>query len=179
MKTAIVWFKTDLRLHDNETLVRAIEQYESIIPVYCIDESHFQKTNYGFYKTGAFRAQFLFESLKNLNDNLKKKGSALMLLKGNPAVELPKLAQKYKVHKVFAKKEVAYEELKTHALVEAALWKIQIPLETYSTSTLYHAKDLPFSLKDIPNIFTQFRKKVETEATIRATFKLRVPSVRV
>ena len=37
MKTAIVWFKTDLRLHDNETLVRAIEQSDEIIPVYCFD----------------------------------------------------------------------------------------------------------------------------------------------
>jgi deoxyribodipyrimidine photolyase len=26
MKTAIVWFKTDLRLYDNEALIKAIEQ---------------------------------------------------------------------------------------------------------------------------------------------------------
>ncbi len=40
MKTAIVWFKTDLRLQDNETLIRAIENSEQIIPVYCFDEAH-------------------------------------------------------------------------------------------------------------------------------------------
>jgi deoxyribodipyrimidine photo-lyase len=28
MKTAIVWFKTDLRLYDNEALVKAIAQGE-------------------------------------------------------------------------------------------------------------------------------------------------------
>jgi deoxyribodipyrimidine photolyase len=38
MKRSIVWFKTDLRLHDNETLIRAIEENDEIIPVYCIDE---------------------------------------------------------------------------------------------------------------------------------------------
>ena len=31
MRTSIIWFKTDLRLHDNETLVRAIEQSDEII----------------------------------------------------------------------------------------------------------------------------------------------------
>ena len=171
MKTAIVWFKTDLRLHDNETLNSAIAQYESIIPVYCIDEAHFTKTTFGFQKTGTFRAQFLFESLQNLDHNLREIGAGLTLLQGNPAIEIPKLAQKYNAQKVFAKKEVSYEEIKTHQAVEAALWKMQIPLETCSTSTLYHAKDLPFALKDIPEIFTQFRKKVETESQIRKVFE--------
>ena len=45
MKTSIVWFKTDLRLHDNETLIKAIAQSDQIIPVYCFDESHFAETN--------------------------------------------------------------------------------------------------------------------------------------
>ena len=171
MKTAIIWFKTDLRLHDNETLVNAIAQSESIIPVYCFDEAHFNKTAFGFCKTGAFRAQFLLESLLNLDKNLRQLGSGLILLHGTPATEIPKLAQKYKATKVFAKKEVASEEIKTHQAVEAALWKMQIPLETCSTSTLYHAKDLPFALKDIPEIFTQFRKKVETESEIRKAFE--------
>jgi deoxyribodipyrimidine photo-lyase len=167
MKTSIVWFKTDLRLHDNETLMSAIAQSESIIPVYCIDELHFKKTAFGFQKTGAIRAQFLLESLQNLDKNLRAIGSGLTIVQGNPVIEIPKLVIKYKAQKVFAKKEVADEELKTQEAVEKALWKMQVPLETYSTSTLYHAKDLPFALKDIPEIFTQFRKKVETESQIR------------
>jgi deoxyribodipyrimidine photo-lyase len=170
MKTAIVWFKTDLRLNDNETLVNALTQSECIIPVYCIDESHFKKTEFGFNKTGAIRAKFLLESLQNLDHNLRDLGSGLIVLQGNPAIEIPKIVQKYKAQKVFAKKEVAYEEIKTHEAVEAALWKMQIPIETYSTSTLYHAKDLPFALKDIPEVFTNFRKKVETESQIRTIF---------
>jgi deoxyribodipyrimidine photo-lyase len=171
MKTAIVWFKTDLRIHDNETLVRALEENESIIPVYCFDDSHYTKTNFGFQKTGAFRAQFILESLKNLETNLRKLGAGLLILKGNPAAEITKAALQYKAQKVYAKKEVADEELQTQNAVEAALWKLQVPLETFSTSTLYHAKDLPFSLKDIPDIFTQFRKKVETESQIRSVFE--------
>ena len=44
-KKGIVWFKTDLRLHDNETLIRAIEENDAIIPVYCFNPQDLNKLN--------------------------------------------------------------------------------------------------------------------------------------
>jgi deoxyribodipyrimidine photo-lyase len=171
MKTSIVWFKTDLRLTDNETLIKAIAQSEQIIPVYCFDDSHFETTKYGFKKTGSFRAQFLLESLQDLDANLRKTGSGLLIVKGKPEVEIPKIVQQYKAQKVFAKREVAYEEKQTEKLVLEELYKLRCELETLSTSTLYHAEDLPFSIKDIPDVFTNFRKKTEKDAIIRKAFE--------
>lgn len=181
MKTSIVWFKTDLRLKDNETLVRAIKYSDSIIPVYCFDETHFKTTEFGFKKTGNFRAQFLLESLVDLDKNLRAIGSGLIILKGKPENELPKLAVEYKVQKVFSKKEVAYEEKETQSRVEKELWEIRCPLETFSTSTLYHAQDFPFALKDIPDVFTHFKRQVEHESSIRPIFekplKIKSPNI--
>jgi deoxyribodipyrimidine photo-lyase len=71
---------------------------------------------------------------------------------------------------VFAKREVSYEEKQTEALVQNALFKLKCELLTFSTSTLYHAEDLPFSIKDIPDVFTNFRKKTEKDAIIREAF---------
>jgi deoxyribodipyrimidine photo-lyase len=170
MKTSIVWFKTDLRLTDNETLIKAIAQSEQIIPVYCFDDSHFETTKYGFKKTGSYRAQFLSESLQNLHANLRELGSGLIILKGKPEVEIPKIVQHYKAQKVFAKREVAFEEKRTEKLVLEELYKLRCELETLSTSTLYHAEDLPFSIKDIPDVFSNFRKKTEKDAIIRKAF---------
>jgi deoxyribodipyrimidine photo-lyase len=170
MRTSIVWFKTDLRLQDNETLAKAISQSDTIIPVYCFDESHFTTTAFGFKKTGGFRAQFLLESLIDLDSNLRAIGSGLLVVKGNPEIEIPKLVQHYKANKVFAKREVAFEEKQTEELVQEALFKERCELQTFSTSTLYHAEDLPFSIKDIPDIFTNFRKKTEKDAVIRKAF---------
>jgi deoxyribodipyrimidine photo-lyase len=174
MKTTIVWFKTDLRLHDNETLVKAISQSDSIVPVYCLDDSHFITTDFGFKKTGSFRTQFLMESLKDLDANLRKLGSGLIVVKGKPEVELPKIVQEFKASKVVAKREVSYEEKQTEVLVQKELFKLKCELQTFSTSTLYHAEDLPFSIKDIPDVFTNFRKKIEHDSTIRVPFD--VPS---
>lgn len=171
MRTIVVWFKTDLRLHDNETLVKAIAQGDSIIPVYCFDEAHFNNSEYGFQKTGSFRAQFLLESLIDLDNNLRELRSGLVILKGKPEVEIPKIVSQYKANKVVAKREVAFEERQTESKVQEALFKVKCEFQTFSTSTLYHAEDLPFSIKDIPDVFTNFRKKTEKDAVIRPSFE--------
>jgi deoxyribodipyrimidine photo-lyase len=170
IKNALVWFKTDLRIEDNETLLKAIAQSEKILPVYCFDEAHFETTPYGFKKTGAFRAQFLLESLEDLDAQLRTLGSGLRIVMGKPEVEIPKLVQEYKAQKVFAKREVAFEEIQTEKRVRTELFKLRCELETFSTSTLYHAEDLPFSIKDIPDVFTNFRKKTEKDSEIRQPF---------
>jgi deoxyribodipyrimidine photo-lyase len=170
MKTSIVWFKTDLRLTDNETLIKAIAQSDQIIPVYCFDDSHFENSKYGFKKTGNFRAQFILESLTDLDKNLRKIGSGLLIVKGKPEIEIPKLVAHYKAQKVYAKREVAFEEKRTEKLVQDELFKLRCELQTLSTSTLYHAEDLPFSIKDIPDVFSNFRKKTEKDAIIRKSF---------
>ena len=171
IKTAIVWFKTDLRIEDNETLVKAIAISENVIPVYCFDESHFETTSYGFKKTGSFRAQFLLESLQDLDARLRTLGSGLLILKGKPEIEIPKIVNQCKAQKVFAKREVAFEERQTEKKVQDELFKLRCELEKISTSTLYHAEDLPFSIKDIPDVFSNFRKKTEKDSEIRAPFE--------
>ena len=171
MRTIVVWFKTDLRLHDNETLVKAIAQGDAIVPVYCFDDSHFVESEYGFQKTGSYRAQFLLESLTDLDKNLRKLGSGLIILRGKPEVEIPKVVSQYNANKVVAKREVAFEERQTETLVQEALFKLKCEFQSYSTSTLYHAEDLPFSIKDIPDVFTNFRKKTEKDALIRPSFE--------
>lgn len=171
IKTSIVWFSSDLRLHDNETLVRAIQQSQEIVPVYCFDEAHFNLSEFGFKRTGCYRAQFILESLQNLDNGLRAKGSGLIIVIGKPEEEIFKLAQVYNAKKVFAKREVAHEEKVTQELLEKKLRKVHCEFETFSTSTLYHALDLPFSIKDIPDVFTAFRKKVEQESSIRPIFE--------
>ncbi len=171
MKTAIVWFKTDLRLHDNETIIKAIANNDQVICVYCFDDSHYETTKYGFKKTGSFRAQFLLEALQDLDANLRAIGSGLLIVQGKPEIEIAKIVAEHKSQKVYAKREVAFEEKQIEKRVETELFKLRCEFETVSTSTLYHAQDLPFSIKDIPDVFSNFRKKTEQDAKIRTAFE--------
>ena len=55
-RRVIVWFRQDLRLHDNEALHEAMKKGDEIVPIYVFDERQFfGKTKFGFQKTGKFR----------------------------------------------------------------------------------------------------------------------------
>ena len=66
-KKIVVWFRNDLRLHDNEVLEEAILKSDEILPVYIFDPRHFEKTYYHTYKTGTTRTKFLLESVLLIN----------------------------------------------------------------------------------------------------------------
>lgn len=167
MKRSIVWFKSDLRLTDNETLTQAISASEEVIPVYCLDERLLTQKQFGSKRIGAFRLRFLLESLADLDASLRSKGSGLVFRIGIPEKIIPALVAELGVDKVFAKKEVAHEEKAVQADVEKELWKQKCLFEEFSTSTLYHAVDLPFGIRNIPDVFSAFRKRVEKETPIR------------
>ena len=166
-RTILVWFRNDLRIHDNEILVRALEHGNKIVPVYCLDPRQFEMTEFGFRKTGIFRASFIRQNLLDLKQTFKKFGGDLLVLQGKPEDILPQLCQTYQADEVFHHREVAFEETQVSNLVEAALWKQQINLRHFIGHTLYHKEDLPYPIKDIPDSFSVFRKKTGRETSVR------------
>ncbi len=178
-KTGIVWFRNDLRIHDNEALVRAVERTDQVVPVYIFDPRQFGKTAFGFDKTGAFRAQFLIEAVEDLRNRLRDRGSDLLIRRGFPEEILPQLTEQYHAVWVFANKEVTDEERQVADAVEKNLFGQHTTLELFWSNTLYHLEDLPFPVKATPDIFTQFRNQVEKNASIRpplaVPFRIQTP----
>ena len=166
-RTILVWFRNDLRIHDNEILLEAIRKADKVLPVYCFDPFYFTKNEAGEPKTGNFRARFLLESVDDLRKNLQARGADLIIRTGNPAEILPQLAEEYHVNEVYHHREVAYEETAISEEVETALWKIKLNLKHFIGHTLYHKEDLPFPIKDIPDSFATFKKKIERDSNVR------------
>ena len=169
-KKILVWFRNDLRLHDNEMLVEAIAKSDSILPVYILDHRQFGETKYETLKTGNIRAQFILESVAGLRNSLKQIGGNLLIATGNPEDIIPQLVQEYEVTEVYHHREVAREETHISTLVENALWKLRINLKHFIGHTLYNKEDLPFPIKDIPDAFNQFKKKIERDSIIKPCF---------
>ena len=178
-KIILVWFRKDLRIHDNEILLEATRKADFIIPFYCFDERYFKLTQINTFKTGVFRAKFLIESVADLKKSLQNMGSDLVISSGKPEEIIPQMVQKYGVTEVYHHREVASEETGISENVETALWKLKVNLKHFIGHTLYHKEDLPFPIKDIPDVFTNFRKKVERESAVKPCFetpqKIRLP----
>ncbi|XP_050219313.1 cryptochrome DASH, chloroplastic/mitochondrial [Mercurialis annua] len=187
--TAIVWFRNDLRILDNECLVQAWISSEYVLPVYCVDPRLFQTTHqFAFPKTGALRAQFIMECLADLKKNLMKRGLNLLIRHGKPEDVIPSLAQAFAAHAVYAQKETCSEELNVEKLLSKALYQVKLPpspnqsnkgstsitpkLHLVWGTTMYHIDDLPFSATNLPDLYTQFRKSVEAKCAIRGCVKI-------
>lgn len=169
-KKILVWFRNDLRLHDNEMLVEAIAKSEEILPVFCFDPRQFEMTSYHSFKTGSVRAKFLIESVNGLRKSLQCLGGDLFIVNGKPDEVLPDLVSKYEIAEVYHHREVASEETEISTQVEDLLWKQKVNLKHFIGHTLYNKEDLPFPIKDIPDVFAQFKKKTERDAIVKPCF---------
>ncbi len=163
----ILWYRNDLRIHDHEPLVKATQSGAKIIPVYCFDDRQFGKTSFGFAKTGAFRAQFLLEAVADLRASLRSLGSDLVVRSGLPELEVATLAQELDVSAVYFHEEVTAEETQVECALEKALSAIGISIKSFWGQTLYHRDELPFSVGELPELFTTFRKSIEQSSQVR------------
>ncbi|KAL5069421.1 hypothetical protein RYX36_020308 [Vicia faba] len=175
-RVSIVWFRNDLRVHDNESLNTANNESLSVLPVYCFDPADYGKSSSGFDKTGPFRASFLIESVSDLRKNLKARGSDLVVRVGKPDAVLVELAKEVGADAVYAHREVSHEEVKMEEKIEGVMEKESVEVKYFWGSTLYHVEDLPFNLEDMPSNYGGFRdrvQKLEVRKTIEALDQLK------
>lgn len=162
----LIWYRNDLRVHDHLALHEAVQQSATIIPVYCFDDRMFDKTSFGFWKTGNYRAQFLIESVANLRISLQKLGSNLVVRRGLPESIIPAIAEQLKVDQVAYSQEVTAEEKQVEQKLIKALSNKNIKVNAYWSATLYLPEDLPFNISQTPELYTNFRKQVEKKSAI-------------
>lgn len=78
--TVIHWFRKGLRLHDNPNLQAAIDRLDGnscLRPIFILDPDILK-----WLKVGINRWRFLQQSLENLNENLRKINSRLVVISG-------------------------------------------------------------------------------------------------
>eukprot|EP00252_Welwitschia_mirabilis_P014724 TRINITY_DN3256_c0_g1_i1.p1 TRINITY_DN3256_c0_g1~~TRINITY_DN3256_c0_g1_i1.p1 ORF type:complete len:495 (-),score=93.38 TRINITY_DN3256_c0_g1_i1:543-2027(-) len=160
-KAVMVWFRNDLRVHDNEALSAANRESLSILPVYCFDPRDYGKSSSGFDKTGPFRANFLLQCVSNLRENLRNLGSDLVVRIGRPEEVLVELAKEVGADALYVHQEVSHEELVAEKKIYSALQDEGVETKFFWGSTLYHIDDLPFKLEDMPSNYGGFRDKVQ------------------
>ncbi|MFB6250899.1 MAG: DASH family cryptochrome [Halobellus sp.] len=179
-ETAIVWFRRDLRTHDNEALAAAAEA-DRLLPVYCVDPRRTGEQAYGgrdsfqYRKVGRHRARFRRESLADLRSRLRDAGSNLLIRRGRPATVLPELAAAVGAETVTFHDLPGPEERAIRAETVAALRDAGVVPRRFWGRTLHHVADLPTPYTEVNDTFTPFKERIEADVPIRAT--LSGPSV--
>lgn len=165
----LVWFRNDLRVHDNESLTNAIDENDTVIAVYCFDPRHFEQTEFGFKKTEKFRAKFLIESVTTLKQNLEKLNIPLLVYHQKPEDCIPEIIAQHEINSVYFQEEWTSEEMEVLENIKSKIPDSVSFKATYN-QFLFHPEDIPFDITSIPNVFTQFRNQCEKSTKVRPKF---------
>ncbi len=170
-RKGIVWFRSDLRLHDNQALCEALHLCDQVLPVFIFDERTFYgHTRFGFRKIGIHRTRFLIESIQSLREGLRRRGSDLIVRIGRPEDELFALADAFRSSYIFCNRERTHEEVQVQDELERKLWSIGQEMRYERGKMLIHTQDLPFPVTHTPDSFSTFKKEVEHFVEVRPPF---------
>lgn len=156
----LYWFRNNLRLQDNLSLNRALEDANEVSFIYIFDEKFKQQVQWGFRRVAEHRQSFLFQGLSELKRNLKEYGHQLNIYHGNTSAEIKNVYTKNNFDIIYTEEIHATEE----KLEVAELKKSHIPIKTFWDSSLFYISQLPFEINQIPNSFSSFRKVIEADS---------------
>lgn len=162
--TAIVWFRNDLRITDNNSLAQAITNHQEVIAVYSFDPRQFQESSFGFPKTGSYRATFLIETVTALKKALEILNVNLLTYVGYPEFVIPKLIKDQKNTTIYFQEEWTPEEKNVEDRLITALPEVTF-IKSYN-QFLFHPDEVNSIMDTIPDSFSSFRKKIEKKAVV-------------
>ncbi|MDH4388226.1 MAG: deoxyribodipyrimidine photo-lyase [Fimbriimonas sp.] len=96
MKRAICWIRRDLRLTDHRALHQATEAAEGVAVVFIFDPAILDPLD-----RDDTRVNFIHQSLFEIDEKLKQRGSTLIVRHGNPVDLIPQLARELNAEAVF------------------------------------------------------------------------------
>jgi len=166
MSTGLIWFKNNLRIEDNSALAEACKENDKVIAIYFFDPRHFEFNEFGFKKTGKFRAKFLIETITELKENLADLNIPLYTYQEKPEKCLPEFIEENSISRVYLQEEWTSEEQIIISKVQIGVSE-NIRFASFYDQFLFHPEDIPYPLKDIPKVFTEFRKKCEAKVSVR------------
>jgi deoxyribodipyrimidine photo-lyase len=147
-------FRRDLRLEDNTALLAALSQSDKVLPVFIFDDRQLSNA----YK-GDNSYQFMLNSLMELDEALRERGSKLYLFRGIAHRVLSELLWKLEVDALFVNRDYTPFSLERDIKLAKVCQEHQLQFLNYADALLnepeqVHKDDgLPYT------IFTPFLKK--------------------
>lgn len=152
--TDIVWLRRDLRLHDNPAIYYAIQNSESITLLFIFDTDIIQEL-----PVDDARINFIYETLKSMNDRLEIHKSSLLIRKGNVIDIWKQLLNEFEIQNVYTNEDYEPYSMKRDEQVIKLLNSRKIQFHNFQDHVIQKPGTI---LKDDGTpyaVFTAFKKK--------------------
>ena len=164
---SLVWFRNNMRIEDNTSLTKAINNSDNVYGFINIDPKNFLSTKYGFKKTEKFRVKFLLETIFDLKNQLDTLNISLIITNKDFDRSINEIIKQYKVTDIYTQTEWTRDELKEESFIPE-----EINLIKDFDQFLFSPNDVRSLYDNIPRGFSNFRKKCEKYLSVYDTLSI-------
>lgn len=148
-QSALVWLRKDLRVSDNPALLAASQ---SGLPVNCL----FILEQSGSRALGGAARWWLHHALASLAADLRALGGALTLLRGDPEVLVPFVAQQTGASHVFWNRRYDPKAIEVDTSIKSMLGEAGCLVESFNANLLYEPWEVKTKTGGAYKVFTPF-----------------------
>jgi len=164
---SLVWFRNNMRVEDNSSLTKAINNSENVIGFINIDPKNFLSTKYGFKKTEKYRAKFLLETISDLKSQLEILNISLIITHRDFGQSINEIIDHYGITNIYTQTEWTRDELREESFIPE-----EINLIKDFDQFLFSPNDVRSLYDNIPRGFSNFRKKCEKYLSVNDTLSI-------
>lgn len=154
--SGLMWFRRDLRAHDNAALAQALRSCARLACVFVFDRAILDPL-----PRQDRRVEFIRESLLQLDERLRELGATpdagLIVLHGDAADEIPRLARELGVQCVFANRDDEPAALARDERVRAGLAGLRIEWRDCKDHSIFARRELLTRAGGAYTVFTPYR----------------------
>lgn len=148
---AVLWLRNDLRLADHPALSSAIASKRPLIPLYIFDENA-----PGEWRMGGASRWWLGQSLAALSDELEKRGSKLIVKRGDTVDVLTKLIKDTGAEEIYCSRAYEPWAAKLEQNVKGAVEKFGATIKRYCGALLREPESLRTKSDEPYKVYTPF-----------------------
>ncbi|MCS7033531.1 MAG: deoxyribodipyrimidine photo-lyase, partial [Phycisphaerae bacterium] len=135
----IVWFRRDLRLHDNTALSHAARESPDgvVIPVFVFDDAILKHPD-----TGGAIVAFMLGCLRDLSDSLSRLGVRMVFLHGSPPEQLRALSQQVGATGLYFNKDYHPAAIERDDRVRRELPSVGVEVKAYKDQVIFEEREI-------------------------------------
>jgi len=161
---SVFWFRRDLRLDDNCGLFHALKSGWPVLPVFIFDDLILDDLQ----DKEDRRVAFIHHYLGQLNAELIKKNSSLLILKGKPDEVWKTLIHKLQIRAVYANHDYEPYAIKRDEIIQKLLQAENIPFHTFKDQVIFEKNEILSSQGKPLTIFTPYKNRWLSRLQIEA-----------
>jgi deoxyribodipyrimidine photo-lyase len=154
--SGLVWLRRDLRIHDHHALRMAAQSCQQVWVAFVFDTdilTHLLER--GLKKDR--RIDFIWQSLQEIDTELRAKGGGLIVRHGKATEIIPDLAVQLGVGAVFTNKDYEPAAIERDRIVSLALESKDIAFHGYKDQVIFENKEVLTGQGGVFSVFTPFK----------------------